>query len=215
MTSSLTRSRVPSVRSRDTHSRVVECVSNQSSGTCAFLSQEPSRVAPPSERSSFFDSVRSLSKLPLVRKRRRRKSTRHALRRAPWGAGRVARPRRPRTASTRLGASWTSLRPVDRHARALAARTRVRTRRRQLIRVRRDVPSAPPATTARSGGAAWTVGLPATFRRRARSDGAARSPRRTRWRPRRRRRCRGRRVSPSPPKATTEMRFSRNETSGT
>ena len=154
--------------------------------------------------------------MPHVRKRRRRKSTRHTLRRAPWDAGRVARPRRPRTASTRLGASWTSLRPVDRHARALAARTRVRTRRRQLIRVHRDGPSAPPATTARSGGAAWTVGLPATFRRRARSDGAARSPRRTRWRPRRRRRCRGRRVSPSPPKATTEMRFSRNnETSRT
>ena len=154
--------------------------------------------------------------MPLVRKRRRRKSTRHALRRAPWGAGRVARPRRPRTASTRPSASWTSLRPVDRHARALAARTRVRTRRRQLIRVRRDVPSAPPATTARSGGAAWTVGLPATFRRRARSDGAARSPRRTRWRPRRRRRCCGRRVSPSPPvKATTEMHNSRNETNET
>ena len=156
--------------------------------------------------------------MPLVRKRRRRKSTRHALRRAPsWGAGRVARPRRPRTASTRPGASWTSLRPVDRHAPVLAARTRVRTRRRRLIRVRRDVPSAPPATTARSGGAAWTVGLPATFRRRARSDGAARSPRRTRWRPRRRRPRRGRRVSPSPPsKATTEMQhFSRNETSRT
>ena len=98
-------------------------------------------------------------------------------------------------------------------ARALAARTRVRTRRRQLLRVRRDGPSAPPrrrrgavARRGRSVSPRRSVAERAPMARLARRDasagvrGVAASPRPP--------------SLPSPPKATTERwRFSRNETS--